>query len=329
MTSFGEVEGIFADYLANRERYARCAGRRAAATPRTVWRPTRHEAGAGARPARPGRGRVARRRRRARHALAPSPSSRSASRRSTTIARCGRDFPKSSRRRERRRSRSSPSRSASPSAAMACWSRESPTSGAARCVPRFPGIECNAVGADSVASRPSAAAGGAAGTRADRHGRHERSAGGRRSGRDGRRDGLTRGAAHGRRRRRHSPAARAARRCSTRPRVDHRRRGDGRRAAVRRRRAGARAGDRRSDERRIRCRPSAESRRCSTMLNSCAAGVTVVNIDNGFGAAVAAAARILQRVEPRRVAARVPAHSPPLSSFNRADDACCSRRCCS
>jgi NCAIR mutase (PurE)-related protein len=29
-----------------------------------------------------------------------------------------------------------------------------------------------------------------------------------------------------------------------------------------------------------------------TMLNSCAAGVTVVNIDNGFGAAVAAA-RIL------------------------------------
>jgi NCAIR mutase (PurE)-related protein len=31
-----------------------------------------------------------------------------------------------------------------------------------------------------------------------------------------------------------------------------------------------------------------------TMLNSCAAGVTVVNIDNGFGAAVAAA-RILQR----------------------------------
>ncbi len=30
-----------------------------------------------------------------------------------------------------------------------------------------------------------------------------------------------------------------------------------------------------------------------TMLNSCAAGVTVVNIDNGFGAA-AAAARILR-----------------------------------
>jgi NCAIR mutase (PurE)-related protein len=29
------------------------------------------------------------------------------------------------------------------------------------------------------------------------------------------------------------------------------------------------------------------------MLNSCAAGVTVVNIDNGFGAA-AAASRILQ-----------------------------------
>jgi NCAIR mutase (PurE)-related protein len=31
-----------------------------------------------------------------------------------------------------------------------------------------------------------------------------------------------------------------------------------------------------------------------TMLNSCAAGVTVCNIDNGFGAAVAAA-RILER----------------------------------
>jgi hypothetical protein len=31
-----------------------------------------------------------------------------------------------------------------------------------------------------------------------------------------------------------------------------------------------------------------------TMLNSCASGVTVVNIDNGFGAAVAAS-RILSR----------------------------------
>ncbi|HEX9165850.1 MAG TPA: AIR carboxylase family protein, partial [Gemmatimonadales bacterium] len=33
------------------------------------------------------------------------------------------------------------------------------------------------------------------------------------------------------------------------------------------------------------------------MLNSCAAGITVVNIDNGFGAAVAAA-RIVTRGEP-------------------------------
>jgi NCAIR mutase (PurE)-related protein len=33
------------------------------------------------------------------------------------------------------------------------------------------------------------------------------------------------------------------------------------------------------------------------MLNSCAAGVTVVNIDNGFGAAMAAS-RILQRGNP-------------------------------
>ncbi|HTE45039.1 MAG TPA: 1-(5-phosphoribosyl)-5-amino-4-imidazole-carboxylate carboxylase, partial [Gemmatimonadaceae bacterium] len=34
-----------------------------------------------------------------------------------------------------------------------------------------------------------------------------------------------------------------------------------------------------------------------TMLNSCAAGVTVVNIDNGFGAAVAAS-RITHTARP-------------------------------
>jgi hypothetical protein len=34
------------------------------------------------------------------------------------------------------------------------------------------------------------------------------------------------------------------------------------------------------------------------MLNSCAAGVVVVNIDNGFGAAMAAA-RIVRRPAPR------------------------------
>ncbi|MGB0716488.1 MAG: 1-(5-phosphoribosyl)-5-amino-4-imidazole-carboxylate carboxylase, partial [Phycisphaerae bacterium] len=34
-----------------------------------------------------------------------------------------------------------------------------------------------------------------------------------------------------------------------------------------------------------------------TMLNSCAAGVTVVNIDNGFGAGFAAA-NILRRLAP-------------------------------
>ena len=38
-----------------------------------------------------------------------------------------------------------------------------------------------------------------------------------------------------------------------------------------------------------------------TMLNSCAAGVTVVNIDNGFGAAMAAS-RITARVSAIRVA---------------------------
>ncbi len=38
-----------------------------------------------------------------------------------------------------------------------------------------------------------------------------------------------------------------------------------------------------------------------TMLNTCAAGVTVVNIDNGYGAAVAAL-RILKRKEPPKLA---------------------------
>jgi len=36
-----------------------------------------------------------------------------------------------------------------------------------------------------------------------------------------------------------------------------------------------------------------------TMLNACAPGLTVVNIDNGFGAAVAAA-RIARRAGARR-----------------------------
>jgi NCAIR mutase (PurE)-related protein len=39
-----------------------------------------------------------------------------------------------------------------------------------------------------------------------------------------------------------------------------------------------------------------------TMLNSCAAGVTVVNIDNGFGAAVAAARILHDERTPRETA---------------------------
>ena len=58
-----------------------------------------------------------------------------------------------------------------------------------------------------------------------------------------------------------------------------------------------------------------------TMLNSCAAGVTVVNIDNGFGAAVAAA-RILHALA---IAAR--AALPPLQTIPVRLRAvrCCSR----
>jgi NCAIR mutase (PurE)-related protein len=41
------------------------------------------------------------------------------------------------------------------------------------------------------------------------------------------------------------------------------------------------------------------------MLNSCAAGVTVVNIDNGFGAAVAAS-RILNSRQPSAVSVAPP-----------------------
>ena len=69
---------------------------------------------------------------------------------------------------------------------------------------------------------------------------------------------------------------------------DHRRRGDGRRAAVGRRGPCCVPGDRGSDERRLR-RDLRGIAALLTMLNSCAAGVTVVNIDNGFGAAMAAA----------------------------------------
>ena len=42
-----------------------------------------------------------------------------------------------------------------------------------------------------------------------------------------------------------------------------------------------------------------------SMLNSCAAGLTVVNIDNGFGAAVAAI-RILMQIEPLKTFSELP-----------------------
>ncbi len=41
-----------------------------------------------------------------------------------------------------------------------------------------------------------------------------------------------------------------------------------------------------------------------TMLNSCAAGLTVVNIDNGFGAAMAAF-RVLQQIKQRQMAIKI------------------------
>ena len=51
----------------------------------------------------------------------------------------------------------------------------------------------------------------------------------------------------------------------------------------------SRARHRRAHLRRLRRRASAASRRLLAMLNSCAAGVAVVNIDNGFGAGYLAA----------------------------------------
>jgi NCAIR mutase (PurE)-related protein len=66
-------------------------------------------------------------------------------------------------------------------------------------------------------------------------------------------------------------------------RVVSRRRRNGRRAAVGRRRTGESSGYRRADEHRLR-RVVRRRRRALGMLNSCASNVTVVNIDNGFGA---------------------------------------------
>ena len=64
--------------------------------------------------------------------------------------------------------------------------------------------------------------------------------------------------------------------------------GHGGRAAERGRRSGRRARHRRADERRIWRELRRPHAPCSAMLNSCATGVSVVNIDNGFGAAAIA-----------------------------------------
>ena len=50
-----------------------------------------------------------------------------------------------------------------------------------------------------------------------------------------------------------------------------------------------RAGRRGPHQHRVRRRASRASPRCLSMLASCAAGITVVGIDNGFGAACAVA----------------------------------------
>ena len=69
---------------------------------------------------------------------------------------------------------------------------------------------------------------------------------------------------------------------------------NGRRAAQRRRRAGRRAGDRGADQRRL-WRVVHGIAALLGMLNSCASNVTVVNIDNGFGAGYVAS--IINRLE--------------------------------
>ena len=90
-----------------------------------------------------------------------------------------------------------------------------------------------------------------------------------------------------RRRRRHPPPARLARPAACGPRPD-RRRGHGRRAAVGGRWARRPARDRGADAASATARRSAGVAALLGMLTSCASNVTVVNIDNGFGAAYVA-----------------------------------------
>ena len=64
----------------------------------------------------------------------------------------------------------------------------------------------------------------------------------------------------------------------------HRHRRDGGGAGQRHRRAGRLPGHRRAHQRGLRRSRSADLSALLSMLNSCASGVSVVNIDNGFGA---------------------------------------------
>ena len=104
---------------------------------------------------------------------------------------------------------------------------------------------------------------------------------------------------HRRRRGRAAPPAAPRRRARRRRRRGRRRRHGGR-AGQRGRRAHRRPGRRRAHQRRATAPRWRASRRCSPCSSSCAAGVTVVGIDNGFGAACAVARAAAAR---RRTAA--------------------------
>ena len=263
VNSLGEVEGIFDEYLriarhATRRRIGETlAGRRAARDRGGMRREHVRDL------LRAGRGRHRSTSRTRSTRWRSSRSSRSASRRSTITARCGRDFRKSSTARGRRPSRSCEiARAHRRRAATACSSRASPPDAARPAARRrLPDVEVNAVARTAYLAAAAMPPPRGHGNRRRRHRGDERSAG-RRGGRGhARRAGRLRGARDGRRRRGHSSRARAARGARVGGRRD-RRRGDGWRAAVGGRRTGARAGDRGADERRVRRVVSAGSRRC-------------------------------------------------------------------
>ena len=121
--------------------------------------------------------------------------------------------------------------------------------------------------------------------RRGRRRRHQRRTGRRRGGLRRARVRCGRRAGRRRRRRGAAPAARRAR--PTRPRrLPRRGRRHGGRAAQRRRRPRRASAGRGADQRRLRRLASAGSPRCSRCSTPARPGVTVVNIDNGFGAGV-------------------------------------------